>query len=120
MHFVGFQPEDRAKARPGGVAQMFLHFGPPVMQCTVAECRVLDLATAGLSDPEIAAELGISANTVKALWRSVLARGSRALDLTGGRPEPDPVRPVRGAELRSHILLHLRDNPQDMRPFRLR
>lgn len=120
MHHVGFLPQDRIGARPGGVMQMLIHFGPPLLGCTVAECRVLDLASAGLTDPEIAEELGLSASTVKAVWRSVHARAVPVLGLGAGRADPDPDRPVRGAEMRSRILLHLRDHPQDMRPFRPR
>lgn len=96
MHHVGFLPQDRVGARPGGVMQMLIHFGAPLMGCTVAECRVVDLATSGLTDPEIAAELGISASMVKALWRSVHARATAVLGLGAGRAAPDPDRPVRG------------------------
>lgn len=120
MHLLGFLPEDRLTAKPGSVADMLIHFDRPRLGCSVAECRVLDLAYAGLTDAQIADELDISPNTLKQNWRSILDRARQMLGRPAHNDKQTTTKPSRGMEFRSQVLLHLRDNPQDMRPWDFR
>ena len=101
---------------PSSTVSMLFNYSPPQVLYSNAERRLLDLAVDGLSDSEIAAELDLSANTIKQTWRSIYERTLRKVPLALGAAGPAPLDGVRGQEKRRHLLAYLRDHPQELRP----
>jgi hypothetical protein len=107
---------------PDSITAQLFAFSPPVILFPAAERRMLEQALNGLSDEELAAELGLSINTVKRMWKSVYARSAeRAPHVMLSDPGHGPAeRRVRGAEKRRHLLLYIREHPEELRPYGVR
>jgi DNA-binding CsgD family transcriptional regulator len=89
----------------------------PILGLNRSEQRLLAFALPGTTDEDLANILGISLTTVKKLWVSIYRRVEDHL------PElvPDPFRPGlssngRGREKRRHLLIYLREHPEELRP----
>jgi DNA-binding CsgD family transcriptional regulator len=80
---------------------------------TDSQRQVLLLARDGLTDVEVAADLQISTDAVKKRWVGIYDRVDSVLP--GLLPESPPG--GRGAEKRRALLMHLRDCPEELRPF---
>jgi DNA-binding CsgD family transcriptional regulator len=80
---------------------------------TDSQRQVLLHARHGLTDVEIAADLRVSADAVKKRWVGIYERVETVLP--GLLPESPPG--GRGAEKRRALLMHLRDRPEELRPF---
>ncbi|HET7133713.1 MAG TPA: hypothetical protein VFJ95_15775, partial [Gammaproteobacteria bacterium] len=96
----------------GAINQMGFLFDPsaPTFGFTPAEQRVLLRAMLTESDPQIAANLGVSLDSVKKTWRRVFDRAAEASPHLFGSAEAAGARPahVRGSEKRRHLLDYLR------------
>jgi hypothetical protein len=110
------EPSAASHIFPSSTVSMLFNYSPPQVLYSNAERRLLDLAVDGLSDGEIAAELGVSANTIKQSWRSIYERTMRKVPLALGAAGQSSLAGVRGQEKRRHLLTYLRDHPQELRP----
>jgi len=111
----GLSRDEAARAFPGTPVQDVFHFVTPQMRFSGAERRMLRLAVADLPDEDIGDEIGISAHTLKKLWRSAFERAGEQLpDLfrSGG----DAAAGTRGPEKRRHLLHYLRQHHEELRP----
>lgn len=110
------EPSAATHIFPSSTVSMLFNYSPPQVHYSNAERRLLDLAVDGLNDGEIAAELEVSANTIKQSWRSIYERTMRKVPLALGAAGQSPLDGVRGQEKRRHLLTYLRDHPQELRP----
>ena len=88
----------------------------PELGLTPAEQRVALQALDGASDQTVAAVLGISAETVRATWRSIYVRLGHLLPRTGASAKRGAGTP-RGVERRRLAIEYLRQNLHELRPF---
>lgn len=106
-----------AAAAPGTSASFVLQHVPPVCHFTRAEQRLLRKAIEGLTDQQIAAELGLSLNTLKSTWRSIYDRvGSRVPFVLAAVNGESDDSGVRGTEKRRCVLSFVEGHPQELRP----
>lgn len=108
---------DEAKRSPGYATYLFRHVEPS-LGLSPGEQEVLLAALDGMTDISIARELAISLSSVK---KKLLSAFAKAADRW---PEdfPDyqygcPVNETRGPEKRRSLLAHLRDRPEELRPW---
>jgi DNA-binding CsgD family transcriptional regulator len=95
-------------------AQIFAH-APPMIRFSAAQRALLELASEGLTDEDIAAALAVSINTVKRTWKLIYQRvEERAPQVIGARQTG--AAHVRGAERRRHLVSYLKQHPQELRP----
>lgn len=92
-------------------------YQPPRFGFSRSEQRLLHAALAGESgtDNELAESLGVSLPTIKKMWLSIYRRVNDR--------QPEAIRdcvPVdaaeRGKEKRRHLLVYLREHPEELRP----
>ncbi|MGA0611155.1 helix-turn-helix transcriptional regulator [Caldimonas sp. KR1-144] len=117
----GLARDEAARLLPGSPVRDAFQFTPPRFGFSPAERRLLRLAVSQCSDEEIGDELGISAHSVKKLWRAV---HQRALDAMPHLfDEGSPAAPgaaeagTRGPEKRRTLLQYLRQHPEELRPY---
>jgi hypothetical protein len=107
---------DEAFQVPGHIAAMLFQFQEPRLGLLAADQRLLEAAQAGLTDEELARQLGIGLASVKKRWRSIFERVSARPDLFPGIADgPDDA--SRGRQKRHHILAYVREHPEELRPF---
>lgn len=115
--FVGTSRED-ALRRHGAWMSMFFSYTTPAFRFSVHEQALLRLAVAGMSDIEIARELGVSPSTVKKRWEGVY---NRVADIDPHLlPEPvqrDRSAQKRGPEKRYRLIRYLANHPEELTPF---
>ena len=71
-----------------------------------------------LTDQQIAAELGLSLNTLKSTWRSIYDRvASHAPYVLSGMDGSGEDGGVRGTEKRRGVLSFVESHPQELRPY---
>lgn len=101
---------------PGLPAAYAFQYTPPRCRFSSGEQRILRSAAEGLTDREIAEELGLSLNAIKLAWRSIQGRvQDKAAHVLGDGPDGADGR--RGPEKRRRVLAYVRDNPEELRPY---
>ena len=93
--------------------QRFFAYEPPVLGYSPAQRAILRLARQGYTDQEIANALGKTTDSVKKRWAGIYARFAHAFP---GRLPPGREG-SRGAEKRRTLLTHLKDRPEELRPY---
>lgn len=109
---VGVEREDGLKSGNFWLQRMFSYF-PPKFLFTEPQRQTLRLAREGFTDVEIAAALGVSADSIKKRWTSIYDRVKEVLPGL----LPDSPGAGRGTEKRRAVLHHLRDRPEELQPF---
>jgi hypothetical protein len=99
---------------PGSIGNVLFRFREPVLRLRDSDQELLMAALRGATDQELASGLGFTLSTVKARWRSTIARVEETM--------PDLVRDVadhegRGAQKRHRVLDFVRTHPEELRPF---
>lgn len=113
----GLLREEAERQLPGTPVRDAFQFVPPLMGFSGSERRQLRLAVADLTDDQIGDELGLSAHTVKKLWKSI---HQRAADRMPDLFDDDPALAesgTRGPEKRRILLQYLRQHPEELRPY---
>lgn len=113
----GLYREDVGDSLPGTTASFLFREAQPRFGFSPAEQRVLLRAVIeDGTDHEIAAELGISPDAVKRVWRRAYERVAAAEPalLAGAGAEPELTR---GHEKRRHLLAYLRMHLEELRPI---
>ena len=112
----GLYRDDRETWLPGATLAFLFRPLQVKFGFTAAEQRILLRALVEeVSDEEIAADLGVSVDAVKKLWRSVYHRVSAAESGIFGRHNDDN-RSTRGRERRRHLLAYLQSHLEELRP----
>jgi hypothetical protein len=115
-HIVGITRELELDRFGSWVGSLF-DYQPPRFGFSRSEQRLLHAALAGESgtDNELAESLGVSLPTIKKMWVSIYRRVKDR--------QPEAIRdcvPVetaeRGKEKRRHLLVYLREHPEELRP----
>ena len=95
----------------GSTISLLFRSEPPRYYFSASERRVLRAALAGRSDADIAAQLLVTRDAVKKVWRNVFARvGEVANGSAPGASSPMPPR-------RRQLLEYIRQHPEELRPF---
>jgi hypothetical protein len=89
---------------------------PPRMYFRPSEQRLLLAALRGLTDGELADELGISLSAVKKNWRMIYERTGRIWDETESRTADGEGDGKRGKERKQHVLTYVRAHMEELRP----
>lgn len=97
-------------------ARAFTYF-PPIFGFTDSQQEVLSLAKAGLTDLEIAARLGSTADAVKKRWQGIYDRVR--LTLPSLLPTAGRATGARGLEKRRALLRYISERQEELRPYRL-
>ena len=103
----------------GVIDSLWPLFYPPVPQIgfSASERRVLLHALLNRSDAEIAAQLGLSLDSVKKTWRRIYDRVSRRFTYLVADDRKSGAA-GRSSEKRRHVLDYLRLHPEEVRPSR--
>jgi DNA-binding CsgD family transcriptional regulator len=102
---------------PGRAVGHLFAYRPPRCGFTRAEKQVLARATEGLTDAQIACQLGISAAAVALRWRSIYTRVADRAPLVLAEDRALPGRRGRGHEKRRQVIAFVNDHPEEMRPY---
>lgn len=81
-----------------------------------AEQRLLLVALNGITDDELADELGVSIFAVKKTWRTVYERAASALPDEFPSTPSDDVETRRGKQKKQRLLSYLREHLEELRP----
>jgi len=93
-------------------------YHPPQFGFSRGEQRLLLSALSGGTDMELSGDLGTSVSTVKNTWRSIYNRvASHLPELFSDHVDVDAQISERGREKRRRLLTHLREHPEELRPF---
>lgn len=107
-----------AEFNPGyGAALLFKTYAPPRFAFTPREQDVLSLAVDGATDPTIARSVGISESAVKKHFRTLYDK-VHAAGVFNRLATSGPAQSTRGVELRRHLVVYLREHPEELRPYR--
>jgi hypothetical protein len=116
-HIVGITRE-LERARPGSWVGTLFDYQPPRFYFSAGEQSMLIRAISDptATNPALAKMLGLSLPTVKKMWLSIYDRVSEiAPELIAGNPKISADN-KRGKEKRRHLLAHLQDHPEELRP----
>jgi len=115
-HIVGTTPEIESQRLGSWVGPLF-DYRRPQLGFSRGEQRLLLAALPGRTDEELCRELGTSVPTVKSMWRTIFNRAaSRLPELFPDHLQMDARHAERGKEKRRHLLAHLREHPEELRP----
>jgi hypothetical protein len=89
---------------------------PPRIYFRPSEQRLLLAALRGLTDEELADELGISLSAVKKSWRMIYERTGPTWDEKGSKTAGGEGDGKRGKERKQHVLTYLRVHMEELRP----
>lgn len=97
---------------------IFRTYTPPRFRFTSLEQELLQHACDGHTDQSLSKLLNISLTATKKLFRTIYEKVEESLV----RPDLLPVREplsdgTRGHEMRRHLLIYLRDHPEELRPY---
>lgn len=110
--------EEMPDLPPSCAAAIIMTYMPPTFRFSPTEQRLLKRSVEGKTDEQIAESLGISRDAVKQTWRAIYDH------VTDIMPEilqdEADVSSGRGAEKRRHIVAHVRNNLQELKPHYLR
>lgn len=101
-------------------ASVVMTYVPPSLSLTPREQRFLAVALKGLTDNALAGALSVSPNAVKQTWRNIYSHVSGVLPDILGSTNEDSNGANRGSEKRRKVLVHIRNNLQELRPHHLR
>ncbi len=111
-YVVGVEKEDGLAGGNFWIQRMFTYF-PPRFLFTASQREILLLAREGYTDVEIAQKLEVTTDAIKRRWVKIYGRVQEVFPaLLPSSPEGS-----RGQEKRRALLNHLRDRPEEMRPY---
>lgn len=113
---MGVNREEVSHTEAGGarMSSMFVEY-PIRLNLRRAHRELLIAAIDGLTDPELAQRLSLSASAVKKRWASIYAHVEGlipGMPVDTGRSDT-----TRGVERRRHVLNYLRSHPEEFRPL---
>lgn len=101
-------------------AAVVMTYATPQLRLTPREQRFLVLALKGLTDNSLAGALGVSPNAVKQTWRRIYAHVLDAMPDLFRDLQGEDAGTRRGGEKRRTVLVHIRNNLQELRPHHQR
>jgi len=111
---LSYGTRETAERNPGSAAALFVQYTEPVLALREADQELLLAALDGATDEELGPMLGLSLSTVKARWRSLLARIENAKP---GWNAHDGNGDGRGPQRRHRVLAYFRKHPEELRPY---
>ncbi|MCB1381193.1 MAG: hypothetical protein KDK89_22910 [Alphaproteobacteria bacterium] len=112
---------DELPALPtSSAASVVMTYVAPSLRLTPREQRFLTLALRGMTDNALAEALSVSPNAVKQTWRNIYQHVLDVLPPVFDGLSGDGNSASRGSEKRRKVLVHIRNNLQELRPHHLR
>jgi hypothetical protein len=111
---------DKHNLPPSSAAFVVMTYIAPSFQFTPTEQRLLGMAIDGKTDVEIASELKVSRDALKQTWRGIYDHATDVMPELFIAPDQTMASTGRGLEKRRHIVSHVRDNLQELRPHHQR
>ncbi len=111
---------DKSRLPPSSAAFVVMTYIAPTFQFTPHEQRLLCLAIEGLTDQDISTTLDVSRDALKQTWRTIYDHVGDVMPELFSANTGVPATSGRGAEKRRHIISHVRDNLQELRPLHQR
>lgn len=115
-HLAGLSRASALK-QVGSWAGTVFRYRPPIMGFSRSEQRLLAAASGGGTDEELSKELGLSLSSVKKMWRGAYARVTKRLPTLIPSGGGETVGQERGREKKRHLLVYLREHPEELRPY---
>lgn len=111
-YLMGLSRDAAMQVENQWITRMFTYFAPH-FHFTEPQRMILVLAREGHTDAEIGEQIGVSPDAVKKRWGAIYARVAEVF------PSLLPESPLggRGAEKRRALLAHLRERPEELRPY---
>ena len=109
---VGINRDEALRRENQWLVRLFTYF-PPRFHFTEHQRQILLLARDGYTDNEIAGILGARSEAIKKRWASIYDRVNEVFP----NVLPTVGENGRGAEKRRALLVHLRDRPEELRPY---
>jgi hypothetical protein len=110
--------EEMHDLAPSCAAAIIMTYMPPTFRFTPTEQRLLKRSVEGKTDEMIAESLGVSRDAVKQTWRAIY---DHVMDVMPEILQDETELSIgRGAEKRRHIIAHVRNNLQELKPHYLR
>lgn len=106
-----------AKRAPGSSMSYVMRYEDPVCGFSPNEQRILCKAVEGMTDDQIAKDVGVSSNTVKMSWRRIYERVRKARPVVLSEPAGADHAGVRGLEKRRRVIAFVEDHPEEMRRY---
>ena len=108
---------ERALEKVGAWSSSLFIYSPPLIYFSRSEQRLLSQALRGLTDEEVADELGISPSGVKKTWRSAYLRVERSsIDILPKTTDQTEYGD-RGRGKKHHLLAYVREHLEELRPI---
>lgn len=116
-HLFGLTRE-LARDKMSWISSLFL-YRPPEIIFSGSERKLLTVALRGLTDEELSDELAISLSGVKKVWCSIYERASQFVDgfIQNSEFEEEQRNGDRGKQKKQRIVAHLREHPEELRPY---
>lgn len=111
---IHLMTNESVKAEPASMGHMLFKFREPTLRLRESDQELLLAALHGATDPELAAELGVTLSAVKARWRSTFARIEEVMPTLVQTPDTNGGR---GAQKRHRVLAYVRSHPAELRPY---
>jgi DNA-binding CsgD family transcriptional regulator len=113
---MGGDRETASRAFGSWFSGLLLSHTPARLYFRPTEQRLLAAALRGLTDEELAAELGVSLAAVKKTWRMIYERTLSILRHDAPDNVESAVFGKRGKEKKQHLLTYLREHMEELRP----
>jgi hypothetical protein len=115
-HIVGITREIAVQQFGSWVSALF-YYEPPRFGFSGGEQRLLLSALEGGTDEELGEKIGVSLSTVKKTWRSIYERVAACRpELLSRNSSPHTETSKRGRDKKGHLIAHLREHPEELRP----
>ncbi len=113
----GLTREEAKSGPPDSAASQLFMLRPAKARLSEGEARVLLLALDDREDREISEILGITSNAVKKKWDAIFKKVETELAFLLDDIDLHAEKIVKRAKKRQRILAHMKDNPQELRPW---
>lgn len=105
---------ESVKAVPGSLGNVLFNFREPMLRLRDSDQQMLLAALRGVTDSELATELGLTLSAVKARWRSTYTRIAAVMP---GLVSDAGDNECRGSQKRHIVLAYIRSHPEELRPY---
>ncbi len=112
--------KELAAQQPGTWVSLLLAHRNPMIGLTRSEQRLLSAALRGGTDQDLSEQLGISLSAVKKMWAAIYFRVQSRRPFGLSLELDEHLDGDRGKEKKRKLLAHLRDHPEELKPYSLK
>ena len=104
---------ESAFADPGSIVTGLFHHREPTLRLRPGEQQLLEMALGGLTDEELAVKLYLTVPAIKRRWAAIFEHIGEIRPALAAPKEGS----TRGPQKRHRVLAHVREHPEELRPF---